>query len=70
MINSQREKAAELGANGIILSGIREPNAGTKIIGAVLGTGSERKGSALAIYVPADSSRVRAACDGINNRSH
>jgi hypothetical protein len=69
MINSQRQKAAELGANGIILSGIREPSAGTKIAGALLGTGSERKGSAMAIYIPGDSIRVRTACDGTNNRS-
>jgi hypothetical protein len=62
MLNSQRKKAAELGANGLILSGIDEPKAGTKIIGAVLGTGSERKGKALAIYVPDDSGRTADAC--------
>lgn len=62
MYNSQRKKAAALGANGIILNAINEPKPGTKIIGAVLGTGTERKGSALAIYIPADSERVRSAC--------
>ena len=62
MMNSQRKKAAELGANGIILSGIDEPKAGTKIIGAVLGTGSERKGKALAIYVPDDSLHNAEVC--------
>ena len=34
MVNSQRQKAAQLGANGIIVGGIDEPKAGTKIIGA------------------------------------
>jgi hypothetical protein len=68
MIKSQRKKAAQVGANGIVLGGFQEPKAGTKIIGALLGTGAERKGSALAIYIPADSSRVRAACNGTDNR--
>lgn len=62
MLNSQRKKAAELGANGLILSGIDEPKPGTKIIGAVLGTGSERKGKALAIYVPEDSVHNAEVC--------
>lgn len=62
MMNSQRKKAAELGANGLILSGIDEPKAGTKIIGAVLGTGTERKGKALAIYVPDDSTHSLQVC--------
>jgi hypothetical protein len=62
MIHSQQQKAAKLGANGIILNPISEPKAGTKIIGAVLGTGSERKGSALAIWVPADSAKSAETC--------
>jgi hypothetical protein len=62
MINSQRQKAAQLGANGIIIGGINEPNPGTKIIGALLGTGSERKGKALAIWVPDDSAKSRSLC--------
>jgi hypothetical protein len=62
MMSSQRQKAAALGANGIVLNNIKEPNAGTKIIGAILGTGSERQGAAVAIYIPADSERVRQAC--------
>jgi hypothetical protein len=62
MAASQRKKAAELGANGIVMGDIKEPNAGTKIIGSILGTGSERKGAALAIYIPSDSARVQRAC--------
>lgn len=62
MIKSQRNKAASLGANGIILGQVDEPKAGTKIIGAVLGTGSERKGKAVAIFVPDDSLKSLAAC--------
>jgi hypothetical protein len=58
MFNSMRKKAGEMGANGIILDAINEPGAGAKVAGAVLGTGVERKGKAIAIYVfPADSVR-------------
>ena len=62
MIKSQRQKAAQLGANAIIIGGMNEPNPGTKIIGALLGTGSERKGKAVAIWVPDDSLKSRALC--------
>jgi hypothetical protein len=62
MYNSQRKKAAQLGANGIVLNDIQEPGAGAKIIGSLLGTGTERKGRALAIYVPEDSARTIQIC--------
>jgi hypothetical protein len=64
MTASQRSKAARLGANGIILGDVKEPNAGTKILGSIFGTGAERKGSGLAIYIPADSARVNRICSG------
>jgi hypothetical protein len=64
MVNSQRKKAAEVGANGLVVGGIDEPKAGTKIIGALLGTGAERKGKAVAIYVPDDSTKTAAICAG------
>ena len=58
IFNSMRKKAGEIRANGIILDAINEPGAGAKVAGAVLGTGVERKGKAIAIYVfPADSVR-------------
>ncbi len=62
MIESMREKAAEVGANGIILSKIDEPSALTKVIGQVAKTGSQRKGNALAIYVPSDSASTATVC--------
>lgn len=65
MIQSQREKASEVGANGIILGGIDEPSAGAKVAGAFLGTPVERKGKALAIWVTADSAKTRAVCDSV-----
>jgi len=51
MYNSMRKKAGELGANGVILEAVEEPSAGAKVAGAFLGTGAERKGKAIAIYV-------------------
>ena len=70
MIKSMREKAARLGANGIILNGIDEPKAATKVAaeatnvltGYVTDLSPERKGHALAIYVPTDSTDMRAIC--------
>jgi hypothetical protein len=62
MIESMRDKAAEVGANGIILSKIDEPSALTKVIGEVVKTGSQRKGNALAIYVPSDSTSTATLC--------
>lgn len=51
MIEKMREEAAKLGANGIILMGIKEPSTGEKAVNAAL-TGMNsgmRKGEALAI---------------------
>lgn len=73
MIKSMRERAATVGANGIILTGIDEPSAMAKLAGTVaqiaadasgqLATiSAERKGQAMAIYVPADSIRTVDTC--------
>ena len=64
MLGSQRKKAAEVGANGLILGETKEPNAGTKIIGSLFGTGAERKGKAIAIWIPEDSARTQEICSG------
>jgi hypothetical protein len=76
MIKSMREKAAKVGANGIILNGIDEPSAMAKIAGQVAQVASdaaglfgdisaERKGHAMAIYIPADSARTSTACANV-----
>lgn len=64
MVKSMREKAADVGANGIIMGKIDEPSAGAKVAGAALGVATERKGKSLAIFVPADSAHVREVCSG------
>jgi hypothetical protein len=68
MYESMRRKAAQLGANGVILAPVQEPKAGTNIIGALFGTGAERKGGATAIWVQGDSARIEQACEGTRNR--
>jgi hypothetical protein len=73
MIKSMRERAASVGSNGLILDGIDEPSAMAKIAGQVAQIGAdvtgqiatisaERKGKAMAIYVPSDSVRTADAC--------
>ena len=58
MYKSMRKKAAELGANGIILDAVSEPSAGAKVASAIFGTGVDRKGRAIAIHVlPADGAQ-------------
>ena len=69
MIQSMRDKASEVGANGIILSGIDEPSALTKVIGQVAKTGSQRKGRALAIYVPSDATNTATTCANAKQKS-
>lgn len=62
MMTSMRKKAAEVGATGVILGGIDEPGAGAKVAGALLGTGTERKGKAVAVYVADDTAKVNRVC--------
>ena len=51
LYKAMRKKAGKLGANGIILDSLSEPSAGAKIAGAFLGTGAQRTGKVIAIYV-------------------
>ena len=60
MFKSMRKKAARVGANAIILDAVSEPTVGAKIAAAVLfGSGAERKGKALAVYVIPGSKKIR-----------
>ena len=51
MYDAIRKKAGKLGCNGVLLPQIQEPGAGAKIAGAIFGTGTQRKGNAVAIRV-------------------
>jgi hypothetical protein len=52
MLDKMRQEAGKLGANAIILGDMTDPGNTTRVLGAVFGTPSNRKGQAIAIYVP------------------
>jgi hypothetical protein len=64
MYNSQRKKAAEIGANGIILGQTQEAGTGAVVAQALIGTPANRRGQATAIYIEGDSTRVQRVCKG------
>ena len=54
MIDKLREEAGKLGANAIVLEGLREPGGAEKIANALVGgfADANRRGQAIAIWVP------------------
>ena len=52
LIDKLRQEAGKLGANAIILQEVKEASTGARVAQAILGTSANRKGEALAIYVP------------------
>lgn len=62
MYASMRRKAAEFGANGVLVAPIRNPGAGAEVAAALFGTGANRRGEAVAILVHSDSTAARARC--------
>ena len=52
MIDKLREEAGKLGANAIILNELRDPGTGERVVAAIFGGEAERRGSAIAIYIP------------------
>ena len=65
ILKKQRRTAANLGANGVIVGGWEELHPAKDV--REVGLRTER-GDVLAIYIPGDSSRVKAACKGTDNR--
>jgi hypothetical protein len=58
-----RNGAAKVGANAVIVNPTQQAKSTVKVLGEALGTHSATsKASALAIYMPSDAARVRAAC--------
>src|SRR6266516_592740 len=65
LLKSIRNAAASLGSNGVIVDSLRATHATVKVLGAALGSNdAERKGQAVAIWMPSDTARVREACSG------
>ncbi|HEV7839080.1 MAG TPA: hypothetical protein VGO75_13505 [Gemmatimonadaceae bacterium] len=65
LLKSIRSQAARLGANGVLIDALGATHATVKVVGAALGSNdAERKGRAIAIWMPSDTARVREACGG------
>jgi hypothetical protein len=64
MYESQRKKAADIGANGLVLGPTRDANTAAQIAQTLIGTPANRRGRAIAIHIPADTARVTQACAG------
>lgn len=65
LLKSIRKQAARVGANGIVVDALGATHATVKVVGAALGSNdAERKGRAIAIWMPSDTARVREACGG------
>jgi hypothetical protein len=63
LLKAMRSKAASVGANGLIINSLGATHATVKVIGAAVGgSDAERKGQAIAIWMPSDTLRVREAC--------
>ena len=63
ILKAIRSRAATLGANGVVLNSLGATHATVKVIGAAIGANdSDRKGSAIAIWMPSDTARVRRTC--------
>jgi hypothetical protein len=65
LLKAIRNKAADLGANGIVVNSLESTHTTVKVIGAAVGANDAgRKGNAIAIWMPSDTARVREACSG------
>jgi hypothetical protein len=65
MLKSIRNEAAAVGANGVVVDALGATHATVKVVGAALGSNdAERKGRAIAIWMPSDTARVRETCSG------
>lgn len=51
MLRKARQRAGDLGANGLLIEDINEPSAVAQVAGEVLGTGTVRRGRLIAIRV-------------------
>lgn len=63
MVKEMRKRAGEQGGNALVVNSVKATKTGVKLLGAALGGNSaDREGRAVAIFMPADSMRVKNAC--------
>lgn len=61
MIRAAKKRAAKVGANGIVLNQIKEPNGFAQLAGSLIGLSPDRRGELLAIYVPEPCQPIEGA---------
>jgi len=65
LLKSIRNRAASVGANGVVADSVGATHATVKVLGAAIGgKDAERKARAIAIWMPTDTARVRKTCAG------
>ena len=52
MIDKFRSEAGKLGANAIVLNQVKDPGTAERVAAAIFGTSAQRRGQALAIFIP------------------
>lgn len=63
MVQRMKERAARVGANGMVVDALVTSATTVQMIGAALGTGdADRKGRAIAIFMPSHEQRARTTC--------
>jgi hypothetical protein len=63
LLNVIRKRAAEVGANAVIANPVQQSSSTVKVLGEAIGAKSATsQATALAIYMPQDSSRVTVKC--------
>jgi hypothetical protein len=63
MVLRMKQRAASVGANGMVVDALGTSATTVQLMGAAIGTGdADRKGRAVAIHMPAHVERARAAC--------
>lgn len=69
MVRKMKQRAAAVGANGMVADPLATSATAVQLIGAALGTGdADRKGRAVAIHMPAMEQHARAVCQVAANR--
>lgn len=62
-VKAMQARAGEQGGNGVVVNSLGASKATVKRLGAALGASdADRQGRAVAIFMPADSLRVKNAC--------
>lgn len=63
LTDKMKQRAAEVGANGLIANPVAQNKAGVNVLGEAVGAHTAtQRASGLAIWIPAESDRVMLAC--------